>query len=81
MYVAETDANLSDARRFQLLVDAVVDYGIYMLDLDGYITSWNSGAQQIKGYTAEEIIGQSFSRFFTPEDLAARLPEKILPKR
>ena len=78
MQVAGTMLSLSDARRFQLLVDAVVDYGICMLDLQGYITSWNSGAQRIKGYTAEEIIGQPFSRFFTPEDQASRLPEKIL---
>ncbi len=78
MQIAAKMQTLSDARRFQLLVDAVVDYGIYMIDLHGYVLSWNAGAQRIAGYTAEEIIGQPFSRFFTPEDQARGLPEKIL---
>ena len=51
----------------QLLIDAVVDYAIYMLDLEGRVVSWNSGGVRLKGYTAGEIIGQSFSRFYTPE--------------
>jgi PAS domain S-box-containing protein len=59
---------IEDARRFQLLIDAVVDYAIYMLDPEGIVRSWNPGAERIKGYKAEEIIGQSFERFFTPED-------------
>ena len=50
-------------QRFGLLVDAVVDYAIYMLDLDGRVINWNRGAQRIKGYTAAEIIGHDFSRF------------------
>ena len=54
-----------DARRFDLLVDALSDYAIYMLDEGGFITSWNAGAQRIKGYAADEIIGQHFSRCFT----------------
>jgi len=65
-------------RRFQLLVESVSDYAIYMLDPDGRVTSWNPAAERIKGYTAEEIEGQHFRRFFTPEDQRARTPEKIL---
>jgi PAS domain S-box-containing protein len=64
--------------RFRLLVDAVSDYAIYMLDKDGTVISWNSGAQRIKGYTAAEIIGRHFSRFFIPEDIEAGNPWKEL---
>ncbi|HEY2624175.1 MAG TPA: PAS domain S-box protein [Dyella sp.] len=64
--------------RFQLLVQSVVDYAIYMLDPDGYITSWNSGAQQIKGYSAAEALGKNFSMFYTPEDRANGMPGKAL---
>ncbi|HJT07160.1 MAG TPA: PAS domain S-box protein [Stellaceae bacterium] len=64
--------------RLDLLLDAIADYAIYMLDGEGFITSWNNGAERIKGYSAVEIIGQHFSRFFTPEDQAARLPQRIL---
>ena len=52
-----------DGKDFQLLVNAVIDYAIYMLDLDGHVVSWNSGAERLKGYSPEEIIGQSFTRF------------------
>ena len=68
----------SDAWRFQLLIDSVIDYAIYMIDLTGRVTSWNSGAERLKGYTADEIIGQPFSRFFTPEDQANELPQHAL---
>ena len=61
-----------------MLVDAVVDYAIYMLDPNGRITNWNKGAERIKGYTADEIVGQNFSRFYTPEDLATGLPSRAL---
>jgi len=64
--------------RFQLLVNAVTDYAIYMLDREGRIATWNPGAQRFKGYTADEIIGEHFARFFTPEDKAARLPSRVL---
>jgi PAS domain S-box-containing protein len=67
-----------DAHRLQLLIDAVVDYAIYVIDLDGRVASWNSGAEQLKGYKAEEIIGQPFSRFFTPEDQEAEFPRRAL---
>ena len=68
----------ADSHRLELLIESISDYAIYMLDLNGFITSWNTGAQKIKGYQAHEIIGQHFSRFFTPEDRAAGLPTKIL---
>ena len=54
--------------RFRLLVQSVGDYGIFMLDPKGYIASWNEGAENIKGYTAEEAIGQHFSVFYTQRD-------------
>jgi PAS domain S-box-containing protein len=66
--------------RFRLLVSAVVEYAIFMLDPDGTIVSWNEGAQRIKGYTADEIIGRHFSVFYTPEDRAAKLPTRVLQK-
>jgi PAS domain S-box-containing protein len=66
------------AWRLQLLIDAVVDYAIYMIDLDGRVATWNSGARRLKGYTAEEIIGQPFARFFTPEDRERELPQQAL---
>lgn len=70
--------NLEMAHRFQLLVNSIVDYAIYMIDPDGVIQSWNAGAERLKGYTASEIIGQPFSRFFTPEDLARGVPQQAL---
>jgi PAS domain S-box-containing protein len=60
------------------LVEAVIDYAIYMLDPDGVITSWNPGAERLKGYTEAEIIGEHFSRFYTEEDREKGLPAKIL---
>ena len=65
-------------RRFELLVDAVTDYAIYLLDRDGYVASWNRGAQRFKGYAPEEIMGQHFSVFYTPEDRATGLPQRAL---
>lgn len=64
--------------RFELLVQNVIDYAIYMLDPDGIIESWNSGARRFKGYEADEIIGQHFSRFYTAEDQAASIPQLAL---
>ena len=66
------------AERFQLLVNAVTDYAIYMLDPQGYIATWNPGARRFKGWEEREIIGRHFSTFFTDEDKAAGLPEKAL---
>jgi PAS domain S-box-containing protein len=64
--------------RYRRLVEAITDYAIFMLDPDGIVTSWNAGAERFKGYTADEILGQHFSRFYTEEDRAAGLPEKAL---
>src|SRR5438270_660285 len=61
--------------RFRLLVDGVKDYAIFMLDPDGTIASWNAGAEQIKGYRPDEIIGQHFSRFYPPEAIARGWPD------
>ena len=61
-------------QQFRLLVEGVKDYAIFMLDPDGYITSWNAGAERIKGYTADEIIGQHFSRFYPPDAIARDWP-------
>lgn len=68
---------LSD-ERFRLLVEGVTDYAIYMLDPLGNIATWNAGAERFKGYRAEEILGQHFSRFYTPEDLASGVPDHAL---
>ncbi|MCD2316583.1 PAS domain S-box protein [Sphingomonas sp. IC-11] len=69
---------MENERRFQLLLDAVKDYAIYLLDADGFVVSWNAGAQRFKGYSASEIIGEHFSRFYTPEDRAIGLPLRSL---
>lgn len=64
--------------RFELLVQSVTDYAIYMLDADGVVVSWNAGAERFKGYAADEIIGQHFSCFYTPEDQATGIPALAL---
>lgn len=64
--------------KFQLLVDGVSEYAIYLLDPDGRVSSWNSGAQRIKGYEADEIIGHQVAEFYTPEDRAANRPALAL---
>ena len=74
----ELRGTIQSAETFRLLVDAVTDYAIYMLDPKGHVVSWNAGAQRFKGYTADEIIGQHFSRFYTREDVAAGLPAQVL---
>ncbi|MBB4864769.1 PAS domain S-box-containing protein [Pseudomonas nitritireducens] len=75
--IASTAQLVEDAR-YRLLVEAVTDYAIYMLDPDGRVSSWSSGAQRLKGYAADEILGQHFSRFYTPADREAGLPEHAL---
>jgi PAS domain S-box-containing protein len=67
-----------DDRTYRLLVDAVIDYAIFLLDPEGRVSSWNTGAQHLKGYTPEEAIGQPFSVFFTEEDRHLGRPEAIL---
>jgi PAS domain S-box-containing protein len=64
--------------RYRLLVEGITDYAIYLLDLDGLVTSWNRGAQRFKGYSESEIIGEHFSRFYTEEDKAIDLPRTAL---
>ena len=75
---AAQQALIDSERRFRLLVEGVADYAIYLLDPQGIVTNWNIGAQRIKGYQADEIIGQHFSLFHTPEDRAAGMPQKAL---
>jgi len=70
---AETKLRESEDQ-FRLLVQSVTDYAIYMLNVDGHVASWNAGAQHIKGYAPEEIIGRHFSDFYTEADRAAGLP-------
>jgi PAS domain S-box-containing protein len=68
----------SSERNFQLLIDGVRDYAIYLLTPEGYVNSWNSGAQRIKGYRAEEIIGKHFSMFYSEDDRTGGGPERAL---
>jgi PAS domain S-box-containing protein len=67
-----------DDDRFRLLVQGVLDYGIFMLDTGGRVSSWNAGAERISGYAAEEIIGRHFSVFYPPDDVAAGKPAREL---
>ena len=67
-----------DQQRFDLLVDSVIDYAIFMLDPAGTILTWNAGAQRLKGYRAEEIIGRSFKAFYPPEAVQAGWPDQEL---
>jgi PAS domain S-box-containing protein len=60
--------------QFRLLVAAVKDYAIFLLDPEGRVVSWNAGAERIKGYRAQEILGESFTRFYPPQDIAAGVP-------
>jgi PAS domain S-box-containing protein len=64
--------------KYQMLLDGIEDYAIFMLDPQGLVASWNAGAERIKGYTAEEIIGHNFSCFFPPEDIKRGRPEEVL---
>jgi PAS domain S-box-containing protein len=75
---AAQQALLESERRFRYLVEGVVDYAIYMLDVNGVVTNWNRGAERAKGYAAGEIIGKHFSVFYTPEDRRAGLPARAL---
>jgi PAS domain S-box-containing protein len=73
---AAAQAALDD--RFQLLVEGVVDYGIFMLDPEGHVVSWNSGAEKLKGYRRDEIVGKHFSIFYPPEANATGWPQEEL---
>jgi PAS domain S-box-containing protein len=72
------EASQSDEGRYRMLIDAVTDYAIFMLDLDGTVTSWNPGARRFKGYEESEILGENFSRFYTDEDRKTGLPQRAL---
>src|SRR4051812_45323032 len=67
-----------DADLLRLLIERVVDYAIFLLTPDGHVASWNAGAQRLKGYSAAEIIGQSFEIFYAARDRQAGLPHKLL---
>jgi PAS domain S-box-containing protein len=75
---AAQQALLEAEQRFRILVEGVTDYAIFMLDPEGRVTNWNAGAQRIKGYAPEEIIGEHFSRFYTPEERDAGIPAQAL---
>ncbi len=74
----KNDALIRSEERYHKMIAEIQEYAIIMLDLEGNVQNWNIGAQLIKGYLAEEIIGQSFRLFYLPEDLNRGLPEKLL---
>jgi PAS domain S-box-containing protein len=77
--IREKSERLAETERhFRMLVQGVSDYAIYLLDTDGIITNWNPGAERIKGYAAEEIVGQNFSIFYSEEEREARAPARTL---
>jgi len=71
---AEKVGSVREEVSLEMLLDAVVDYAIYMLDPEGYVSSWNVGAERVKGYPAADALGTHFSQFFTPEDQASGKP-------
>jgi len=77
-FLRDREKQLRQDAAFRLLVASVRDYAIFMLDPNGIIMTWNEGAQRIKGYSASEIIGQHFSKFYTPESVARRHPQTEL---
>lgn len=75
---AAEEAVRHSEERIRLLIDSITDHAIFMLDPSGHITTWNTGAQRIKGYTTEEIVGRHFSSFYTPQDQADGKPARAL---
>ena len=75
---AAQEALRESERQLRLLVRGVTDYALYMLDPNGVVTSWNAGGERLKGYTADEIVGQHFSRFYTEHERSAGLPARAL---
>ncbi len=65
---------------YRLLVDSVRDYAIFMIDTEGYIVTWNKGAERIKGYTSDEVLGKHISIFYTKDEIEKRAPENNLKK-
>src|SRR5690242_6497105 len=79
--LAASATRLEEAEQhLTLLIDAVTDYAIFMLDPRGHVVSWNPGAQRVKGYDRAEIVGQHFSRFYTAPDRAAGVPDRALAR-
>jgi PAS domain S-box-containing protein len=74
----EPEALRHREERYRLAIQSVKDYAIFMLDPEGRVQTWNSGAESIKGYLADEIVGHSISRFYTPEDVADGRPQRLL---
>jgi PAS domain S-box-containing protein len=74
----QEDGSLASDHRFRLFVDAIEDYALLMLDVSGHVISWNAGAQRIKGYRTEEILGKHFSCFYLPEAIASGHPDEEL---
>ena len=72
------DALRESEERYRMLIDGVRDYAIFMMDPQGRILSWNAGAERIKGYKADQIIGHNFSRFFPPADIERGRPQEVL---
>jgi len=77
-YLQSQEALRDSETRFRLLVDSISDYAIFMLDPKGHVMSWNKGAERIKGYRAEDIIGRHFSCFYLPEDVESGKPKREL---
>jgi PAS domain S-box-containing protein len=73
------DAQTASATdRLPFILDAIVDYAIYVVDLDGRVVTWNAGAERLKGYSRDEIVGEPFARFFTQQDVDEGLPARAL---
>jgi PAS domain-containing protein len=75
---AEANHRILSEERYRLLIETMQDYAIFTLDPAGMVTSWNPGAERMKGYTAAEIVGQNFSRFYAEEDRQNGVPDLIL---
>src|SRR5436190_11811433 len=78
--VSSNPALHDTSKQFHILVDSVEEYAIYLLDRNGNVITWNTGAKKIKGYTTEEIIGKNFASFYTADDVAAGKPQRNLRK-
>lgn len=72
------EAQFQCEQRFRLMADCMTEYAVCSLDAGGSVRNWNPGAERVLGYSDPEIVGQSYSRFFTKEDLLSRLPERLL---
>ena len=72
------DALRESEERYRMLLDGIQDYAVFVMDARGQVLSWNAGAERIKGYKADQIIGHNFSCFFPPEDIARGRPEEVL---